>query len=122
MPFKSDLDCGWIKGKNKIYLEKTLEYWDNRSKQLFVIPIGFESDCASIPKILWTIVGHPFQAKSRRPSVLHDFLYTNRVVKRKVADQMFYDALIEEGMEEIKAQAFYLCVRLYGKKIYDNNI
>lgn len=118
MPFKTELKTDWIKNTDTIILERDLVYYDNRSKQVFVIPVGFISDGASIPQFLWSVMGHPFQADVRKAAVLHDFLYRHQVVRRKVADQMFYDALCEEGLNENKAQMFYAGVRVGGASSY----
>lgn len=118
MPFKTDLKSDFITGADEIILEIDLVYYDNRSRETFVIAPGFVCNGASIPRFLWSVLGHPFQYVARRPAILHDWLYRNKVVKRKVADQMFYDALIEEGMEADKAQLFYAGVRIGGSDAY----
>ncbi len=122
MPFRSELKSDFIEDTDNIILEKDLIYYDKRSKQLFVIPAGFICDGASIPQFLWGVLGHPLQADVRKAAVLHDFLYRNQVVRRKVADQMFYDALVEEGMDENKAQVFYSGVRIGGASAYKRSL
>jgi len=118
MPFRTELKTDWVENFDRIILENPLEYWDERSHQLFVIPEGFVTDCASIPQFLWSVLGHPFGKNIRKASTLHDFLYRNNVVKRKVADQMFYDALVDEGMDQDRAQVYYSGVRIGGSKAY----
>ena len=118
MPFESELEASFLSGKNEIFLTMPLHYYDNRSRELFIVPEGFICDGASIPRIAWSAVGHPFTYKVRESAVLHDFLYRNRVVKRKRADQIFYDALREQGMDNEAAQIFYLAVRAGGAAAY----
>jgi len=105
-------------GKDRIVLEKDLIYLDCRSKETFVIQAGFVCDGCSLPQFLWSVLGHPFSYPVRMAAILHDFLYRGNVVKRKVADQMFYDALVETGMDDNKAQVFYLGVRSGGASAY----
>jgi hypothetical protein len=118
MPFRNNLSVTFIPGTDTFSLDLPLEYWDRRSNQLFVIPKDFICDGASIPQFLWSILGHPLQTSARRAAVLHDFLYRNGVVGRKAADQMFYDALIEDGFDPDKAQLFYSGVRTGGTSHY----
>ena len=118
MPFKNKLHAEFVPGEDEITLLKNLSYYDNRSKQLFVVSSGFICNGASIPRFLWSILGHPFQSDVRRAAILHDFLYRNTIVKRKVADQMFYDAMIEDGCEEAKAQTIHAGVRFGAASVY----
>ena len=118
MPFLNKLHAEFVPGQDNIKLVGPLDYFDNRSDQLFVIPKGFTCDGASIPKFLWSVLGHPFRSDVRCAAILHDFLYRNAVVKRKVADQMFYDAMIESGCEIAKAQTLHAGVRFGAGDVY----
>ena len=118
MPFLNDLHADFKEGDDNITLLEPLEYYDNRSKQLFSIFKGFTCDGLSIPSFLWPILGHPFESNVVRAAILHDFLYRNAVVERKIADQMCYDALIEEDCNSAKAQIIYAGIRIYASEIY----
>ncbi len=119
MSFNAYPKISFVHNKDKIVLESAMAYYDVRSKQLFVVPEGFISDGCSIPQALWSVLGHPFSKEVRVAAILHDFLYRNNVISRKKADQMFFDALVSEGMSEELAQAFYLGVRLGGASAYN---
>lgn len=116
--FRNTLECRFVPHQDILELTENLEYYDARSKQLFVIPKGFRWDGASIPQELWILMGHPFSKAVRASSCLHDFLYENEVIPKKKADQMFADALQEEGMEYNLANMFYLGTRLAGRSKY----
>lgn len=118
MSFKTGLKIDWVEGTNNLILRESLRYYDKRSKQLFIIACGLVSDGASIPRFLWPILGHPFQHPMREAAILHDFLYYYNVVPRKIADQIFYDALVESGMNRYKAQIYYFGVRVGGRSAY----
>ena len=118
MPFLNSLHAEFVEGKDEIIVIKPLRYYDNRSKQLFEIPPKFRSDCTSIPQFLWSVLGHPFQHDVRKEGVLHDFLYRNALVKRIIADQMYFDALIEGGCDPVKAQILFSGVRAGGGDVY----
>lgn len=112
--FQSELVASFIPRTDNLKLLEELIYWERRSKQLIVIPVGFVSDGASVPQVLWGVMGHPFSKQVREAAVLHDFLYYNNIVSRAKADQIFYDALRELGMEYVQAQSYYIAVRSFG--------
>ena len=118
MPFIDRPDLILLDRSDSVFTDGILSYYDELSKQLFSIAPKFKSDCATIPQSFWTLVGHPLLALYRYPTILHDFLYENGVVKRKIADKMLRNALIEEGCDAELAAIFYLAVRTFGKEFY----
>ena len=122
MTFKTHPEVSMITGKDLLVLNERLEYYDVRSKELFVVEVGFTYDGATIPQIFWGVLGSPFDADYRLSSGLHDFLYRNKVVSKKHADQMFYDALRESGVGYCRAQSMYLAVKMFGQKAYDKKM
>ena len=112
MAFRSELLSNYVQGTNNIILLAPLAYWCPRSKQEYVVPCGFISDFASIPRVFWPLVGHPADHKWREQSVLHDYLCRSGIIPRKLADQIWYDTLRDAGMGYIMAQTLYLAVRI----------
>jgi hypothetical protein len=43
-----------------------------------VVPKGYSTDGASIPRFLWRIAGHPFMKENLAACILHDYCFTNR--------------------------------------------
>jgi hypothetical protein len=81
----------------------------------YVIPEGFTTDLASIPRIFWSITS-PFYSKFVSPAIIHDYLYrSGTCISRKFADEILYNALIKSGVNHLTAFKFYACVRLFGK-------
>lgn len=83
-----------------------------------LIEKGFEWDGASIPRILWTSVGSPFQPKFMAASMVHDKLYEMGKASgytKKQSDELFKKILINEGVRETKAHLMYLAVRAAGR-------
>lgn len=88
---------------------------------LVVVPADFDTDLASIPKWLWTIVA-PSHSAFISPSILHDYLYTcHNGFSRKEIDYIFYQALIENEVSKRHAFEIYAAVRLFGSKHYHEN-
>jgi hypothetical protein len=81
---------------------------------------GFSTDLASIPHILRPVIR---RAGTHRAAVLHDWLCTRNGhfhkrgrdgINRRVADKIFYEALIASGVPQPKAWVMYHGVRMYS--------
>lgn len=84
----------------------------------YIIPKGFETDLASIPRLLWPVFA-PQYSGFVAPAILHDYLYRcNNDITRLYADEVLYSALITEDVSAFTASKFYLGVRLFGRSHY----
>lgn len=83
----------------------------------FTIYEGFETDLASISKILWPLYA-PFHSNLMRCSIVHDFFYRNHIFTRKQCDLIFYNILTNDGIDKFRASIMYYGVRLFGWRFY----
>jgi hypothetical protein len=81
-----------------------------------VIPKGFRSDLASIPRCLWWLIA-PFELSIQAP-LLHDYLYKRGRLRRRVVDRVFLGLMESEGVPRWRRNAAYLAVRLFGAPAY----
>lgn len=100
-------------------------WWDEREKSTkftllepidldgWVVPAGYESDGASIPRWLWTWCS-PFDARYIAIFTWHDWAY-DEGIDRHVADTIMMDLLLLAGMRRTQALAIYYAVRLFGE-------
>ena len=84
-----------------------------------VVPFGFVTDFASVPRIFWGI--YPKWGKYGNAAVVHDYLYWVQRYSRKETDNIFL-----EGMEVLKVSVFdrktiYNSVRLFGDLAWKKN-
>lgn len=80
--------------------------------ETIIVPAGFVTDLASVP---WPMRGVlNTTGRSRRPAVLHDYLYATGQVTRAFADRLFLTALIADGVISVGRGLYYLGVRLGG--------
>lgn len=77
----------------------------------FVIPEGFRTDLASIPRIFWAIFP-PF-GKYNRAAIVHDYLYRIKT-ERKFADKIFLSLMEQDDTNVLIRYLFYYTVRLFG--------
>jgi hypothetical protein len=79
----------------------------------YTIPKGFVSDGASIPRWLWTLVGHPFSMRYMRQALFHDYLYKTQVLSRYEADRVLYDDT-KGKCSWFRRVAIFTAVRMFG--------
>lgn len=79
-----------------------------------IVPIGFITDGASIPKIFWSLVGSPFTGLYRRAALIHDYLYFTQTTKRSYADKVFLEAMKVLGVSWWKRRLMWVAVRVGG--------
>ncbi|WCO82113.1 hypothetical protein vBPpSSYP_131 [Pseudomonas phage vB_PpS_SYP] len=86
-----------------------------------VVPKGFITNYASI-EVFHNIFLYPiyalFAGYGNYSSTIHDYLYSRKVFSRKECDDIFYQALREEGVARWRAWLMWAGVRLGGKKAY----
>lgn len=88
---------------------------------IVVIPKGFDTDLASIPRFLWAIIS-PSRSDFIAPAILHDYLYVcNNGYNREEIDDIFYQALIDNNVVKITALEMYYAVRLFGDSHFNHN-
>jgi hypothetical protein len=81
------------------------------------VPVGTVTDLASIPTLVQNIPFLDPTGRSRRPAVLHDYLYNQRGplgITRALADKILRAALRAEGCSRTVAWTFWAGVRLGG--------
>lgn len=81
-----------------------------------MVPVGFTTDFATVPRlpIVFSIMGDT----AHRAAVLHDWLYTSKVVSREVADGILFDAMRSTRLSCWKCMVTYMAVRVFGAKHY----
>ncbi len=84
----------------------------------FIIPKGFETNLASIPKIAWPILA-PAHSSLIRPAIIHDWFYRKTCVfTRKQVDLIFFHMMLNDGISVLRANIMYYAVRLFGWGFY----
>lgn len=91
-------------------------FYRTKDGRLIVVRVGYRTDLASVPRLAWVIVPRD-DPKARRPAAVHDFIYTDltHLFTKAEADRIFYDALLEEGMDKPLAWLMWCAVRIGGR-------
>lgn len=89
--------------------------WDAADgRTAIIVPAGFTTDLASVPRLLRGMPHFDVNGRARRPAVLHDFLYFTGMGGKRQADFAFYDALRFEGVSQWNAWLFWKAVDWFG--------
>jgi hypothetical protein len=79
---------------------------------------GYVTDGASIPRLVWPLIGHPLSGKLLQAALAHDALYSIRVLRRSTADRALRDLALANGYHPVKAALVYYSVRAAGRKAW----
>ena len=78
----------------------------------FFVPKGFITDLASIPVYMrWLF---PHGGAKAYGAVHHDYLYRLGNVDRDVADDLFLELMLANGVSKLSAKTMYKAVRSFG--------
>ncbi len=83
------------------------------------VPKGFTTDGATIPRLLWRILGAPVEAQTIGAAVRHDHAYKTAIIPRAEADDRLYGDLRKAGVGVVRAYVFWLGVRAFGWIYYN---
>ena len=87
----------------------------------FTVPAGFESDGASVPRLFWRLVFPPTDTRALRAAVIHDYIYRMQPEgwDRRMADDLFFRLLVEDGVPAWRARLAWIGVRVGGGKAWE---
>lgn len=98
-------------------------------KEKIVVPAGFVTDGASVPRFLWPICGDPMANPRIYAAIVHDWIYSksgevkfidsegtrlSHAFSRKDADTLYRDYQIALGISKVKAYTEYYAIRTFG--------
>lgn len=93
-------------------LVEGFNYYLNQNEIVFVPP-GFVCDFASIPRLFWTLIGHP-TGPYGKAAVIHDYLYRIGAYSRKKSDKIFLGGMEVLKVPRWKRKVMYRFVRTFG--------
>lgn len=115
----SDLVRGVGNGKFWIVQEE-LEWIIGHTNEKIVVPKGFVTDYASIPKDLWNkgLEPHGFY---NRAAIIHDYLYWSQGCTRDQADRLMVIAMKESNVGTIDGFTIYTGLKIGGRIAWNSN-
>jgi len=123
MPFRSELRLTSIRGTKLRRLNAPLRYYSARLGIDIIVPTGFVTDFATIPKAVRAFIDND-SGVIRDAAIVHDYLYSIESADyHPDIDKLEADLILDEGMQELganwfKRAAVYYAVRLFGGYFY----
>lgn len=122
--FVSTLWLEDLDGTNSI-VAAPLIFFSAELRGVVVVPTGFQTNFASIPRALWCFI--PKRGKHDWAAVLHDAAYEGRLhtstgrrmhLIKKLADRLFLEALVVRKVSKWQRRMMYDAVQEYGGAHY----
>jgi hypothetical protein len=88
----------------------------DQNRRSWKVETGFVTDGASIPRVLWSAVGGPFEGSYRNAALVHDKYCEAKTIAWPYVHRMFYDAMRAAGVGQIQAGILYAGVLLGGPR------
>jgi hypothetical protein len=116
--FLTELRVARLDDKYWRLIDLDLRYQDP-SGTIIVVPVGFVTDFASVPR--WLPIAYALTGGTAQPAaVIHDWLYQTHAVDRATADRVLWDAMGALGEPLWRQWAMYRAVRLFGHPAYNS--
>ncbi len=113
--FDGELDLKWLDDGRRMQLLAPFAFTDGAGLA-WPVPAHAVIDGASIPRLLWGVVGGPYEGKYRNASVVHDWYCAVRTREWPAVHRMFYEAMLASGVDAGRAKIMYLAVRYAGPR------
>jgi len=107
-----ELDDSSNDGRGTWRVLSMLAYKSDVAGTVFIVPAGFITDFASVPRI--PIAFLLTADTAHQAAVVHDWLYTTHEVARDVADAVLREASIASGVPAWRAWLMWAGVRVGG--------
>lgn len=94
-------------------------YSSSLLKDFIIVPPGFVTDFASVPRVpfIYSMLGN----QVHEAAVLHDWVYSPKCKEpwtREQADDVLYEAAVLSGIPKYKAWLIWFAVRCFGGQFY----
>jgi hypothetical protein len=114
-------------GRSLWAVQRVLEYRTGNGGELIVVPPGFVTDLASVPRFVWSF--YPPDGPWAKAAIIHDFLYftrgtgvwhdevgitRDRPYSRKEADDILKEAMADRRVGRWEQFVIWASVRLGG--------
>ncbi|MBN3003455.1 DUF1353 domain-containing protein [Chromobacterium alkanivorans] len=108
-------ETAWLDDSRRMRLTQPFGYVD-KDNQSWPVPVGAIVDGASIPQILWSLIGGPLDGLYRQASIIHDYYCDVRTRPWQAVHRVFYEAMLCSGVFEPKAKIMYYAVYSFGPR------
>ena len=109
-------------GSNWMLQSPLIQEIGKSSPYVVIVPRGFVTDFASIPKPLQIFRGSlPFAGRYGNAAIVHDYLYWRQDCTREQADNIMEIAMMDAGISLLERKLIHEGVRQFGQSAWDGN-
>lgn len=111
------IDNDAAEGRGLWSLDEDFGYQSDLARMTITAPKGFQTDFASVPRlpIVFWLAGDT----STEAAVIHDWLYTSKIVPRRIADAVLREAGKVSGVPAWRRWMIWAGVRAFGQGPWD---
>ena len=113
--FLGNVKAEWLDSNREMKLLSNLKYIDPNGEE-WLASKGSKVDGASIPQMLWSMIGSPFSGKYRKASVIHDVACEEKKRPWKIVHKTFYNAMRASGVGSLQSSIMYAAVNNFGPR------
>jgi hypothetical protein len=110
--FLTELVCSGFRRGLPLTLREQLIFESDALGCDIVVPAGFETDLASIPRFFWRVL--PPLGTYSEPAVVHDWLYSVQSHVRVLADKVLLEGMTVHNVPNWQRCSIYYSVRTFG--------
>src|SRR3990167_388955 len=96
----------------KTYRELIYYVGEENSVDIIIVPVGFQTDFASIPSLFWMML--PPDGQYTAAAVVHDYLYFTQTRTRLASDRIFLEAMKVLKVNIFKRLVMFKAVRTFS--------
>jgi Protein of unknown function (DUF1353)/Bacterial SH3 domain len=90
------------------YVDDTGKRWETKA--------GLKTDGASIPRVLWSVIGSPFTGKYLPAAVIHDQFCESKYRSWEATHNVFYEAMMASGVNRTQGLIMWAAVYRFGPR------
>lgn len=99
-------------------LQRAFAYVEDEPSNRIVVPAGFVTDFASVPRLFWNFCP-PADPEYSAAAIVHDRLYETHELTKAETDDLFYRAMKVNGTPRWKRKLIWAAVHWFGGKAYE---
>lgn len=111
--FRGNAHFEWLEDGRRMKLLREYAFID-AARLEWEVPGGAIIDGASIPRLLWSVTGGPYEGRYRNASVVHDWHCDVRTRPSRSVHRMFYEAMLVSRVPALRARIMYAAVLYAG--------
>jgi len=106
---------------NSKYAQLVYDFTVSTRYGSITVPANFLYDGSSMPTFGQLLLNlTPFEPRVRAASLVHDYLYATHQLTKKQSDTVYYDLLILNGVNKIKANVSFKGLWFGGRRSWRN--